>query len=176
LVSGVVLWNLSFKDYQKQLVLTFINPQSDSLDQGYNAIQAMIAVGSGGIIGRGVGFGSQSQLKFLPEAQNDFIFAVICEEFGFLGAALVSFFYLIFFYRCLSATRRINNDFGIFFILGAAGLIFVEMFVNISMNIGMLPIVGISVPFLSYGGSAIVSSLIIVGIIENIIIKSKINY
>lgn len=176
LVGGASLWTFSFHEYQKQRVLNFIKPQSDSLDTGYNAIQAMIAVGSGQLIGRGVGFGSQSQLKFLPEAQNDFIFAVICEELGFLGAGLVFLFYSIFFYRCLTAIRKINNDFGIFFILGAVGLIFIEMFINISMNIGILPIVGISLPFLSYGGSSIISTLIMVGIIESIIIKSKINY
>ncbi len=176
LVAGASLWFFSFKDYQKQRIITFINPHSDSLNQGYNATQAMIAVGSGGLIGRGVGFGSQSQLKFLPEAQTDFIFAVICEELGFLGVGLIFLFYGIIFYRCLTVTRRINNDFGIFIILGGVGLIFLEMFINISMNIGLLPIVGIALPFLSYGGSSIISTLIVVGIIENIIIKSKINY
>jgi rod shape determining protein RodA len=176
LIGGASLWTFSFHEYQKQRILNFVNPQADNLDSGYNAIQAKIAVGSGQLIGRGVGFGSQSQLKFLPEAQNDFIIAVICEELGFLGVALVFLFYLIFFFRCIVATRKINNDFGIFFILGVVGLIFIEMFINISMNIGILPIVGISLPFLSYGGSSIVSSLILVGIIENIIIKSKINY
>jgi rod shape determining protein RodA len=176
LVGAASLWLFSFKDYQKQRIITFINPRADSLNRGYNATQAMIAVGSGGIIGRGVGFGSQSQLKFLPEAQTDFIFAVICEEFGFLGAGLVFLFFAIIFYRCLIITRKINNDFGIFLILGGVGLIFLEMFINISMNIGILPIVGIALPFISYGGSSIISSLILVGIIENIIIKSKINY
>ena len=156
--------------------MTFINPHADSLNRGYNATQAMIAVGSGGMIGRGVGFGSQSQLKFLPEAQTDFIFAVICEELGFLGVGLIFLFFGIIFYRCLAVTRRINNDFGIFIILGGVGLIFLEMFINISMNIGILPIVGIALPFISYGGSSIITSMIMIGIIENIIIKSKINY
>ncbi|MDD5527731.1 MAG: rod shape-determining protein RodA [Patescibacteria group bacterium] len=176
LATGAGLWFFSFKDYQKERIMTFINPSANSLNQGYNATQAMIAVGSGGIIGRGVGFGSQSQLKFLPEAQTDFIFAVICEELGFLGVALIFLFFGIIFYRCLIITRKINNDFGIFLILGGVGLIFLEMFINISMNIGILPIVGITLPFLSYGGSSIISSLIMIGIIENIIIKSKINY
>ncbi|MDD4901855.1 MAG: FtsW/RodA/SpoVE family cell cycle protein [Patescibacteria group bacterium] len=176
LLGGASLWFFSFKDYQKQRILTFINPHSDSLNRGYNASQAMIAVGSGGLIGRGVGFGSQSQLKFLPEAQTDFIFAVICEELGFLGVGLIFLFFGIIFYRCLSVARKINNDFGIFIILCGVGLIFLEMFVNISMNIGIMPIVGIALPFLSYGGSSIISSLIMIGIIENIIIKSKINY
>ncbi|MFH1661865.1 MAG: rod shape-determining protein RodA [Candidatus Falkowbacteria bacterium] len=169
-------WVFLFKDYQKQRVLTFLNPESNPLGQGYNITQAIIAVGSGGVFGRGLGFGSQSQLKFLPEAQTDFIFAVIAEELGFLGGFLALCFFAMFFYRCLKSLKKINNDFGVFFILGAAGLIFIEMFINIGMNIGMLPVVGISLPFVSYGGSAMLSSLIIVGIIESIIVRSKINY
>lgn len=175
-ITGTSLWFFNFQDYQKKRIINLFNPTSDSLKSGYNAKQAMIAVGSGGIIGRGVGFGSQSQLKFLPEAQTDFIFAVICEELGFLGVGLIFLFFGIIFYRCLSIIPKINNDFGIFMILGGVGLIFLEMFINISMNIGILPIVGIALPFISYGGSSIISCLVIVGIIENVIIKSKINY
>lgn len=170
------LWLFSFRDYQKQRVFTFLNPSFDSLNQGYNVAQAIIAVGAGQLTGRGIGFGSQSQLKFLPEAQNDFIFAIISEELGFLGVLLVVLFFAIFFYRCLSSLKKVNNDFGIFFILGAMGLIFMEMFINIGMNIGILPVIGISLPFVSYGGSAILSAFVLVGIIESIIIRSKINY
>lgn len=169
-------WFFLFKDYQKQRILTFLNPSSNLLQEGYNISQAMIAVGSGGITGRGIGFGSQSQLKFLPEAQNDFIFAVIAEELGFLGVMLLLLFYSVFFFRALSMIKNINNDFGVFFILGAVSLIFIQMFINIGMNMGMLPVVGISLPFVSYGGSALLSSLIIAGIMESIIIRSKINY
>ena len=176
LMALAVAWQGFFEDYQKQRVITFLNPSFDPLNQGYNITQAIIAVGAGGIYGRGIGFGSQSQLKFLPEAQNDFIFAVIAEELGLLGVILVISFFAIFFYRCLVGIKKVNNDFGIFFILGAAGLLFIEMFINIGMNIGILPVVGISLPFVSYGGSAILSSLILVGIIESIIIRSKINY
>ena len=168
-------WLIFFEDYQKQRISTFLNPSFDPLNQGYNVTQAIIAVGSGGIIGRGIGFGSQSQLKFLPEAQNDFIFAVISEELGFLGVSLVLLLFTIFFFRSLFLLKKINSDFGIFFILGVLVLIFIEMFINIGMNIGILPVVGISLPFISYGGSAIVSTLIMAGIIQNIIIKSKIN-
>jgi rod shape determining protein RodA len=176
MVSGAGLWFFYFTDIQKQRIITFVNPKADSLNHGYNATQAMIAVGSGGIIGRGIGFGSQSQLKFLPEAQTDFIFAVICEELGFLGVSLIFLFFAMIFYRCIAATKKMNNDFCIFFTLGGVGLIFLEMFINISMNIGMLPIVGIALPFVSYGGSSVISNLIMLGMIENIIIKSKINY
>ena len=174
ILSG--LWIFFFKDYQKQRVFTFLDPSFNPLNQGYNVAQAIIAVGAGGITGRGIGFGSQSQLKFLPEAQNDFIFAVIAEELGFLGVCLIISFFTIFFYRCLISLKKINNDFGIFFILGSMGLIFIEMFINIGMNIGILPVIGISLPFVSYGGSAIISVFILVGIIESIIIRSKINY
>lgn len=169
-------WFFSFKDYQKERIFTFLNPSFNSLHQGYNVAQAIIAVGAGRLTGRGLGFGSQSQLKFLPEAQNDFIFAVISEELGFLGVLLIIFFFSIFFYRCLASLKKINNDFGIFFILGAVGLIFIQMFINIGMNIGLLPVIGISLPFVSYGGSVMLSTFILVGIIESIIIRSEINY
>jgi rod shape determining protein RodA len=169
-------WFFFFKDYQKERILNFVNPGTQSLESGYNISQAMIAVGSGGLTGKGVGFGSQSQLKFLPEAQNDFILAVIAEELGFLGVILVIGFYFIFFFRCFHILSKINNDFGIYFLIGATGLIFIQMFINIGMNLGIVPIVGLSLPFVSYGGSSLLSLLILVGMVENIIIKSKISY
>lgn len=168
------MWNFSLHDYQKERVLTFLNPAGNPLDQSYNISQAIIAVGSGGLTGRGLGFGSQSQLKFLPEAENDFIFAVIAEELGLLGVSLVILLFAVFFYRCLTNVKKIDNDFGILFILGGAGLIFMEMFINIGMNIGLVPVVGMSLPFVSYGGSALISKFAILGIMENIIIRSKI--
>jgi len=169
-------WSFYLKDYQKKRIIAFIAPDPTSLTQGYNVSQAIIAIGAGRITGRGIGFGSQSQLKFLPEAQNDFIFAVISEEFGLMGVILIFTLYLILFFRIISYVKKINNDFSIFFILGAMGLIFIEMFINISMNIGFLPVIGISLPFISYGGSAIISHFILIGMIENIIIKAKTNY
>ncbi len=169
-------WIFFFADYQKQRIITFLDPSSAPLGRGYNITQAIIAIGSGGITGRGIGFGSQSQLKFLPESQNDFIFAVIAEELGFAGACLVIALFTVFFYRLLANLKRVNDDFGVYFIIGTMSLLFIEMFVNIGMNIGLLPVVGISLPFLSYGGSAIVSSLIMVGVAQSIIIRSKLKY
>jgi rod shape determining protein RodA len=169
----VLGWLLFFKPYQKQRILTFFNPTiEDSLGGGYNITQAIIAVGSGGLFGRGIGFGSQSQLKFLPEAQTDFIFAVIAEELGLLGVFLVISFFCIFFLRLGAIIRKANDDFAIYFLLGVIFLIFVEMFVNIAMNIGLLPVVGISLPFLSYGGSVIISTFILVGIAQSINIRN----
>lgn len=168
----------SFKEYQKQRITTFLNPgqESCSRDECYNSFQAIIAVGSGGLMGKGVGFGSQSQLKFLPEAQTDFIFSVIAEEMGFFGILLVAAFFAILYFRAFSVLKKVNNDFGIYYILGLSGLIFTHMFVNIGMNIGLLPIVGLPLPFISYGGSSTLSLFIAIGIMQNIIIKSKINY
>jgi len=175
-VVFTISWLFLFKEYQKERIQTFLNPTANSLESGYNISQAMIAVGSGGLMGKGVGFGSQSQLKFLPEAQNDFIFAVIAEELGLLGVLLILGFYSLFFFRCFITLRKIHNDFGIYFIIGSAGLIFIQMFINIGMNLGIMPVVGLPLPFVSYGGSSLLSLLILVGIIENIIIKSKISY
>jgi len=169
-------WMFVFKDYQKERVMTFLNPAANSLGQGYNVQQATIAVGSGGLTGRGIGFGSQSQLKFLPEAQNDFIFAVVAEELGFFGVALVFFLFAAIFYRMLKAAHSASNDFAVYLLLGFLALIFIEMFINIGMNIGLMPVVGISLPFISYGGSSIIATLMIIGIVESIIIRSKIKY
>jgi rod shape determining protein RodA len=176
LITFLSGWLFFFEDYQKDRLMTFFNPDKDSLQEGYNVNQAMIAVGSGGLIGQGIGFGSQSQLKFLPESQNDFIFAVIAEELGFLGVSLVVTLFGIIFYRLIRAARKISNDFGAFFLLGTCILLFIEMFINIGMNIGIMPVVGISLPFISSGGSAIVASMIMIGICESIIIGSKLKY
>ncbi|MCX6800104.1 MAG: rod shape-determining protein RodA, partial [Candidatus Falkowbacteria bacterium] len=170
---SLVSWTFYFKPYQKQRVLTFLNASDNSLSQGYNVSQAIIAIGSGQLYGRGIGFGSQSQLKFLPESQNDFIFAVMAEELGFIGIMLVLGLFLTFFTRCYINLRKIDDRFGFFVILGCAILIFIEMFINIGMNLGIVPVVGISLPFISYGGSGMIANLVLVGIIESIVIKAR---
>ncbi len=179
-VIGAILftsaWFFFFKEYQKERIMTFVSPTANSLESGYNISQAIIAIGSGGLTGKGVGFGSQSQLKFLPEAQNDFIFAVIAEELGFLGVVLILSFFSLLFFRAFRMLKKTNNDFGIYFLIGACGLIFIQMFINIGMNLGIMPVVGLPMPFVSYGGSSLISLMIIVGIMQNIIIKSKTSY
>ena len=174
---SLILFSFSFlfllKSYQKERIITFFNPNIKSLDQGYNVAQAIIAIGSGGLWGRGLGFGSQSQLKFLPESQNDFIFAVIGEELGLLGVCLVLIFFMALFYRLIYWIKNIDNNFGLYILLGAIILLFVEMFINIGMNVGLLPVVGISLPFVSYGGSSLIMSLILVGIVESVIVHSR---
>lgn len=165
-------WSFGFKDYQKDRLLTFINPELDPLGSGYNVSQSIIAIGSGQLIGRGLGFGSQSQLKFLPSSQTDFIFAVLAEELGLLGVIFIFSFWLLLFWRLILATKRVRDDFALFFVLGAAVLFFSQMVINIGMNLGVMPVTGITLPFMSLGGSSLIISLIILGITESIIARS----
>lgn len=176
IISSAITWFFVFKPYQKERVLSFIDPNRDAQGSTYNISQAVIAFGSGGLVGQGIGFGSQTQLKFLPEAHTDFIISVIAEEMGFFGVMLVLFLYALFFSRCLYVLKFINHDFGTYFIISAMGLIFIQMFIIIGMNIAIVPVVGLALPFISYGGSSILSLFILIGIIENIIIKAKLNY
>ncbi len=161
-------WNFFLKDYQKERIKIFFNPQADALGSGYNIIQSMVAVGSGGIKGKGLGYGSQSQLNFLPEKHNDFIFAVIAEENGFWGALIIIFIYGFLFYRMGIIARESRNYFGWFLANGIIIMFFFHTVINIGMNIGVVPIAGLSLPFLSYGGSFILISMIAFGIVQNI--------
>ncbi len=173
LIASIIAgWFLVLADYQKERVMTFINPELDPLGSGYNVTQAKIAVGSGGILGRGLGFGSQSQLKFLPASQTDFIFAVIAEELGLLGVSFILGFWGIFFWRLIRAARLVRDSFGLFFILGAIILFLSEITVNIGMNLGMMPVTGITLPFVSLGSSSLISSMMVVGIVESVIARN----
>ena len=168
-----ITWIYILKDYQKERVLTFIYPSRDPLGRGYNVTQSIIAIGSGEIFGRGLGLGPQSRLNFLPLQQNDFIFAVIAEELGFFGSLLVIGLLTTFFYRIVRITRRARDDFGLLLAGGIGVLFFIQTFVNIGMNIGILPVTGIPLPLVSYGGSSLLTSLIAVGILESIYIRHK---
>lgn len=173
LIAGAIAWFFLFQDYQRDRILTFFNPQADPYNRGYQVRQAITAVGAGGIFGRGLGFGSQSQLKFIPASQTDFIFAVVAEELGFLGVGLVLFFFGLLFYRLIRAAKLKRDNFSIFFILGASVLLFSHLAINVGMNVGLVPVTGIPLPFLSYGGSFLVACLILIGIVENMIIRSR---
>ena len=170
------VFNLFLKDYQKERIVHFLNPESDPLGKGYNLIQAKIAVGSGGLLGRGLGRGTQSHLAFLPERYTDFIFASLAEEFGIVGSFLVLFFYLLLLFKILkicrlTLTKHNRSSYilstGIFFYL------FFQITVNIGMNIGLLPITGITLPLLSYGGSSLLATMISLGMLENIVRNEK---
>jgi rod shape determining protein RodA len=161
-------WFFILQDYQQQRILTFLDPQKDPLGSGYNVRQAVIAIGGGQFWGQGLGLGSQSQLKFIPESQSDFIFAVIAEELGFVGVFFVFAFFAIIFWRLVIGAQKAPDDFGQFLLLGIAIIFFIHVVVNIGMNLGLLPVTGIPLPFLSYGGSFLLVSLALIGVAENI--------
>ena len=171
-LSGVVIaiigWLFLFQDYQKDRVLTFLQPDRDPLGSGYNVTQSLIAIGSGKFFGRGLGFGSQSQLHFLPEAQTDFIIAVIGEELGFIGLIFVIVIYFLLLWRLLTIAGQTKDDFSAYTILGIAILFFTQLFVNIGGATGLLPVTGVTLPFLSYGGSSLMINYILIGIAGSI--------
>lgn len=163
----------SLAGYQKDRLVNFINPGNDPQGSGYNVIQSVIAVGSGGIMGKGLGQGSQSQLNFLPENHTDFIFAVIIEEFGVLGGGIVLFLFLVILYRLKKIAEIATNNFGYLIMIGSLAMFFVQITINIGMNMGIMPVTGIPLIFLSYGGSSLISAFIILGIANNIFIIGK---
>lgn len=173
LVAFAGAWAFALKDYQKDRVMTFVNPQSDAMGSGYNVIQSMVAIGSGTFWGKGLGHGSQSQLNFLPEKHTDFIFAVIAEEMGFIGGALVLVLFAIIFWRLLVIANEAQDNFGKLLSLGAVFLLAFHVMVNVGMNMGLMPVTGIPLPFVSYGGSSMVAFMIMIGICESVYINGR---
>lgn len=160
-----VAWRF-LHDYQQQRIMTFINPSSDPLGTSYNAIQSVIAVGSGMFSGKGLGQGTQSVLRFLPERHTDFIFATAAEELGFIGAFLLLLIFVILLYKIFSIFMRSSDTFSKVFALTAFFIIFIQFFVNVGMNIGVVPVVGVTLPFVSYGGSSLLSNFILLGFLS----------
>lgn len=171
LIVAIISWQFFLHDYQKDRVLTFLSPGSDPLGAGYSIRQSMIAIGSGGIWGRGLGLGTQSQLHFLPVSEADFIFAVLAEELGFIGVSVIFVLYLIIFVRIFKIIRQVKDDFGLFLVFGLGLIFFIQLVINIGMAIGVLPVTGLSLPFISYGGSFLIVSLISVGIIQSVKVR-----
>lgn len=163
-------WFGVFKDYQKKRILTFMNPASDPLGYGYNVTQSITAIGSGKLFGRGFGLGSQSQLNFLPEQRTDFIFAVISEEFGLLGSTITIALIILLLSRIIKIIKTTSDNFAIYLALGFLVMFFVQSTMNIMMNIGLAPVIGVPLPFVSYGGSSMWMSLIAIGILESIVV------
>jgi len=159
------------KPYQQERILTFFNPQRDPLGSGYHIIQSMIAVGSGGLFGKGFLKGSQTQLKFLPEQQTDFVFSVFAEEWGFLGGIILMIMFMSLILWGLKIAIHAKDYLGALVAFGITILIFWELFINIGMVLGILPVVGIPLPFLSYGGSSIVVLMTAVGLLMNISVR-----
>ncbi len=165
-LSFFVLWSFVFEDYQKQRIFTFINPLADIRGAGYNAYQSTIAVGSGELLGKGIGYGTQSKLLFLPEYQTDFIFAAFAEEWGFLGSLLLLLIFSLLIWRIIVLGSRGATNFEILFGLGLSIFFVSQLVINIGMNIGLLPVTGITVPFMSYGGSHLLVEFAGLGILS----------
>jgi rod shape determining protein RodA len=164
-VIGGLLWGFVFKPYQKARIMNFLNPLADVRGSGYNAYQSMIAVGSGQVVGKGVGFGTQSRLNFLPEYETDFIFAAFSEEWGFIGSLLVIICYIIILWRITRLAIRGQTNFEILYAVGLGIYFATHIVINIGMNIGILPVTGITLPFMSYGGSHLIAECLGLGIL-----------
>jgi rod shape determining protein RodA len=169
LLIFVFSWSTILKDYQKERILSFIQPQiSDSLKIGWSQRQAKIAIGVGGIFGQGIGKGSQTQYGFLSEPQTDFIFSAMAEEMGLIGVGILLFLFTILLWRIFKIAILSQSNFAYLFASGMAFLFISQIFIHIGMNIGILPIIGISLPLVSYGGSSLVANFIGLGILQSI--------
>ena len=166
LIAGLIGWNFLLAPYQQARISSFLYSQ-DLKGAGYNADQSKIAVGSGRLLGKGIGEGTQSRLEFLPEHETDFIFAAFAEEWGFIGVLFLFIFFTIVLWRILKIAFLGQTNFERLFSLGLATLIFAHFFINVGMNIGLLPVTGITLPFMSYGGSAMAALFGALGILES---------
>ena len=160
-----ILWIYGLKDYQKSRVINFIHPLSDIRGSGYNAYQSTIAIGSGQLFGKGIGYGTQSKLKFLPEYRSDFIFSTYAEEWGFVGVVLLFLIFIIFIWRIIANAYFGATNFEILFGLGLAILFMSHFLVNAGMSLGLMPVTGITFPFMSYGGTNLLTSFVGLGIL-----------
>jgi len=165
------------KPYQKFRILTLFDPQADPLGSGYHMTQSLIAIGSGQLFGMGFGKGLQNEGKFLPESHTDFIFSILGEEFGFVGGILLIILFASLIFRCLRIARIAKDKFASMIVVGVMSMIIFQMFQNIGMTIGLMPITGITLPFVSYGGSSMWASMIGIGLVLNVgMRRHKINF
>lgn len=167
-----IFWHF-LKDYQKKRLTVFIDPNVDPLGSGYHIIQSKIAIGSGMLFGKGLFNGTQSQLNFLPENHTDFIFAVIGEELGFIGASLILLIYLILLYRGIKISGEARDNFGTLLAAGITSMMAFHLLVNVGMTAGIMPVTGIPLPLMSYGVSALTTNLISIGILLNIYMRRQ---
>jgi rod shape determining protein RodA len=180
LVVGVVLafrevapFSNVLKPYQRNRLVSFIDPQHDTTGSGYNVAQAVIAVGSGGFSGSGLGFGTQSQLRFVPVAHADFIFAAIAEAWGWIGSFTVITLLTLVVLRSLHAAQIAKDSFGAYLCIGVGAKVLFETLVNVGMNMGLMPVTGIPLPFLSYGGTALITSALCLALAQSVVLRYK---
>lgn len=172
-ITALIFWNYFLLPYQKTRIVSFLSPESDIGDSGYHAAQSVIAIGSGKIFGKGMGFGTQSRLEFLPEHETDFIFAAFAEEWGFLGVLILLFFFALVIWRVLRSGIYGESNFEKLYAAGLAFFLPFQAGIHIGMNSGILPITGLGMPFLSYGGSSLVTLFLALGILESFSIHKK---
>jgi len=165
-VAFTGLWFFGFHDYQRERIMTFINPMADIHGAGYNAYQSTIAVGSGQVIGKGIGYGTQSKLRFLPEYQTDFIFAAFAEEWGFIGVIIIFGLYGIIFVRIITTAARGASNFETLFSIGVLCYFFAHFTLHVGINLGILPVTGTTIPFMSYGGSHLLAEFVALGMLS----------
>ena len=175
LIIGIIFLALSpliyhqfLHDYQKNRIINFLNPTADPLGQGYNVIQSKIAIGSGMITGKGFLQGTQSALDFLPEQHTDFILSVLAEEWGFAGCLFLLFLYLVLLLWGLNISYSCRDMFGSILAFGVTLMIFLQIFINVAMVMGIMPVVGVPLPLISYGGSSVITNMVGIGILMNI--------
>ena len=173
LVISPIVWFFVLHEYQKMRLLVLFNPNVDPYGSGYHVIQSKISIGSGGFIGQGLFSGTQSQLDFLPENHTDFIFSVIGEELGFVGSIFVIFLYFLLLYRTLVIAKSSEDIFGSLLACGIFSMWLFQVFINVGMTLGIMPVTGIPLPFMSYGGSALLMNLFCVGILMNVYLRRK---
>lgn len=171
-ISAPALW-ASMKGYMRERILVFLNPASDVSGISYNVQQALISIGSGGLLGKGYGRGTQSQLYFLRVRHTDFIFSVLAEEFGFIGAMLLLTLFAILLWRILRVAHLAQDSFGRLIATGVASMILFQTVVNIAVNVNLLPVTGLPLPFISYGGSALTTTLIGIGLVESVLMRHR---
>ncbi|MCJ7751164.1 MAG: rod shape-determining protein RodA, partial [Armatimonadetes bacterium] len=165
---AVVVEKVALKDYQKRRLTIFLNPQADPLGAGYHIIQSRVAIGAGKVFGRGLFRGTQSRLRFIPERHTDFIFSVVGEELGLVGASVMLFLYLFVFWRGLRIALRARDSLGSLLAAGAISMLIFHTVVNIGMSVNVMPITGLPLPFVSYGGSNLLASFIAFGLLQNV--------
>jgi rod shape determining protein RodA len=161
------------KGYQQNRIATFLDPGADPLGAGYNVLQSKVAIGSGGLFGKGYLEGTQTQLRFIPEQWTDFIFCVPGEEFGFVGAATVLILFMTFLLRGIKLGASVKNPFGSILAIAVTSIFASHVAINIGMALGLLPVIGVPLPFLSYGGSALLTNMIMVGLLLNLYAHRK---
>lgn len=173
LAVSLAAWRWFLVEYQQARIITFLNPADDPLGAGYNIVQSIIALGSGNWFGRGLGHGPQSQLKFLPEQHTDFILASLGEELGFIGIGLVVGLYSILLWRILRVAQVTRDQFGLYLAVGVYLIILINFFLSAGVNIGLLPVTGLPLPLISFGGSNLVSTLSLLAIVQSINLHNK---